>query len=102
MKGLEAALLLAILAGGVWALTRLVLQAVRPRQASIPWKCETHTQPDGSVVVEVRRPGEAPRKIGSIPAASAADPLVDQLGVLRLMKEDGELLAEELNRKRGK
>lgn len=94
MRFVEALLLLIIVAGGCWAIHALVTAAFGRREL---WRCVEHTQPDGSILVEVRRAGEAPRKIGR-PIRPTNDS-VDTVSALRLLREEGEAIASELNRR---
>ena len=92
MKLVEALLILLIFLAFCWAIYTVVKKAIsRPPKPA--WRVEEHTQPDGSIVVELRKPGEAPRLIES------NEDVNDALADLRIRREQAELLRSELERR---
>lgn len=93
MKFAEALLILLIFMAFCWAIFTLVKYAIGDRPGKAQWRVEEHTEPDGSITVELRKSGEAPRLIQS------NEDVNDALADLRIRREQAELLRAELERK---
>lgn len=94
MRAIDAlGALLLIVAGGA-ATVAIVRHLLR---ASAPWRAESHTRPDGTVEISVRRPGEQPRLVRAIPPGLDA---VDFVADVELAMEDAQQQADVLNRRR--
>jgi hypothetical protein len=93
VRAVEALLVLALLtvwvAGFVLILRRLGTR--RPR-----WRVGVHTREDGTMVVQLERPGEPPRTLRELPPGM--DP-TEFAAELRIAVEDAEAHAAELNRR---
>ena len=93
MRGLEALAVLLLLTawgGGVLIILRQ-LRMRRPR-----WRVGVHTRDDGTMVVQLERPGEPPRTLRELPPGIDA---TDFASDLRLAVEEAEAQAAELNRR---
>ena len=93
MRALDALLVLVLLTAWVGGFLLIVRRLGRraPR-----WRVGVHTRDDGTMVVQLERPGEAPRTLRELPPGMDA---VDFESDLRLAVEDAEAQAAALNRR---
>ena len=93
MRAVEALLVLVLLTAWVAGLL-LILRRIRlgkPR-----WRVGVHSRRDGTTLVQLERPGEAPRTLRELPPGMDA---VDFESDLRLAVEQAEAQAAALNRR---
>jgi hypothetical protein len=96
MRVLLLLVVLALLALAIY----LVLQTLsRARDERRPWRVQTRTRADGTLVVSVQRGEEPERVVRELPPALDGPELASEL---RLAREDAALQAEELNRRMGR
>ena len=93
MRGLEALLVLALLTAWVGGFF-LILRNVRRRRPR--WKVGVHSRKDGTMLVQLERPGERPVTFREL---SPAMDSIDFAANLRLAVEEAESQADELNRR---
>ena len=93
MRAIEALLVLALLTAwiGGFALIIRNLRRRRPR-----WKVGVHSRKDGTMLVQLERPGERPVTYRELPPAMDS---IDYAANLRVAMEDAEAQAAELNRR---
>jgi hypothetical protein len=93
MRGLEALLVLVLLTAWVAGVVLVLRRIRRPRPR---WTVGVHSGDDGTMLVQLERPGERPVTLHRLdPAADA----LDFAGSLRVAVEDAEAQAAELNRR---
>ena len=93
MGALDALLVLVLLTAWVAGIF-LVLRNIRRRRPR--WQVGVHSRGDGTMLVQLERPGEAPRTLQELPPGMDA---VDFESDLRLAVEDAEAQAAALNRR---
>ena len=93
MRAIEALLVLALLTAWIGGFF-LVLRNLRRRRPR--WKVGVHSRDDGTMLVQLERPGERPVTYRELPAAMDS---VDFAASLRLAVEEAEAQADELNRR---
>jgi hypothetical protein len=93
MRALDALLVLVLLTAWVagFAIVLRRLGRRRPR-----WRVGVHTREDGTMVVQLERPGEPPRTLRELPPGMDA---IEFESDLRVAVEDGEAQAAALNRR---
>jgi hypothetical protein len=92
MRAIEALLVLALLTAWVGGFF-LILRNVRRRRPR--WKVGVHSRKDGTMLVQLERPGERPVTFRELPPAMDS---IDFAASLRLAVEEAESQADELNR----
>ena len=93
MRGLEALLVLVLLTAWVVGIV-LILRRLRRRRPR--WTVGVHSREDGTMLVQLERPGERPVTMRELPPAMDT---VDFASTLRVAVEDAEAQAAELNRR---
>jgi hypothetical protein len=93
MRAIEALLVLALLTAWIGGFF-LVLRNLRRRRPR--WKVGVHSRDDGTMLVQLERPGERPVTYRELPPAMDS---VDFAASLRLAVEEAEAQADELNRR---
>jgi hypothetical protein len=94
MRALDALLVLVLLTA--WVAGFVVLVRRLGSRRAPRWRVGVHTRDDGTMVVQLERPGEAPRTLRELPPGMDA---VEFESDLRLAVEDGEAQAAALNRR---
>ena len=93
MRAIEALLVLALLTAWIGGFF-LIIRNIRRRRPR--WRVGVHSRDDGTMLVQLERPGERPVTFRELP------PAMDQLdfaATLRLAVEEAESQADELNRR---
>ena len=93
MRALDALLILVLLTAWVAGFV-LILRRVGARRAR--WRVGVHTRDDGTMVVQLERPGETARTLRELPPGMDA---AEFEGDLRLAVEQAEAQAAALNRR---
>jgi hypothetical protein len=93
MRAIEALLVLALLTAWVAGMV-LVLRNIRRRKPR--WQVGVHSRKDGTMLVQLERPGERPVTFRELPPAMDQ---IDFAANLRLAVEEAEAQAAELNRR---
>jgi hypothetical protein len=93
MRAIEALLVLALLTAWIGGFF-LILRNVRRRRPR--WKVGVHSRKDGTMLVQLERPGERPVTFRELPPAMDS---IDFAASLRLAVEEAESQADELNRR---
>jgi hypothetical protein len=93
MRALDALLILVLLTAWVAGFTLLVrnLRRRKPR-----WQVGVHSREDGTMLVQLERPGERPVTLRELPPAMDQ---IDFAANLRVAVEEAEAQAAELNRR---
>jgi uncharacterized protein YggT (Ycf19 family) len=93
MRAIEALLVLVLLTAWVVGIF-LVLRSIRRRQPR--WQVGVHSRKDGTMLVQLERPGERPVTFRELPPAMDQ---IDFAANLRVAVEEAEAQAAELNRR---
>lgn len=93
MRALEALLVLALLTAWIVGFV-LILRNLRRRKPR--WRVGVHSRRDGTMLVQLERPGERPVTFRELPPAMDS---IDFAASLRLAVEEAEAQAAELNRR---
>jgi hypothetical protein len=93
MRAIEALLVLVLLTAWVAGIF-LVLRNIRRRKPR--WQVGVHSRKDGTMLVQLERPGERPVTFRELPPAMDQ---IDFAANLRLAVEEAEAQAAELNRR---
>jgi hypothetical protein len=93
MRAIEALLVLGLLTAWVGGFF-LILRNIRRRRPR--WKVGVHSRKDGTMLVQLERPGERPVTFRELPPAMDS---IDFAANLRLAVEEAESQADELNRR---
>jgi hypothetical protein len=93
MRAVEALLVLALLTAWIAGFV-LILRNLRRRRPR--WRVGVHSRDDGTMLVQLERPGERPVTFRELPPAMDS---IDFAANLRLAVEEAEAQADELNRR---
>jgi hypothetical protein len=93
MRALEALLVLVLLTAWIVGFV-LILRNLRRRRPR--WRVGVHSRRDGTMLVQLERPGERPVTFRELPPAMDS---IDFAASLRLAVEEAEVQAAELNRR---
>jgi hypothetical protein len=93
MRAIEALLVLVLLTAWVAGFV-LILRNIRRRRPR--WEVGVHSRRDGSMLVQLERPGERPVTFRELPPAMDQ---IDFAANLRVAVEEAEAQAAELNRR---
>jgi hypothetical protein len=93
MRAIEALLVLALLTAWIGGFA-LIIRNLRRRKPR--WRVGVHSRRDGTMLVQLERPGERPVTFRELPPAMDQ---IDFAANLRLAVEEAEAQAAELNRR---
>lgn len=93
MRAVEALLVLALLTAWIAGFV-LIIRNLRRRKPR--WRVGVHSRDDGTMLVQLERPGERPVTFRELPPAMDS---IDFAANLRLAVEEAEAQADELNRR---
>lgn len=93
MRAVEALLLLVLLTAWIAGFV-LILRNLRRRRPR--WRVGVHSRKDGTMLVQLERPGERPVTFRELPPAMDS---IDFAATLRVAVEEAEAQAAELNRR---
>ena len=93
MRAVEALLVLALLTAWIAGFV-LIIRNLRRRKPR--WRVGVHSRDDGTMLVQLERPGERPVTCRELPPAMDS---IDFAATLRLAVEEAEAQADELNRR---